>query len=167
MAYRDASGNKVYDFNGQSIGQGQGLWYGELVYADLNGDGMYGTNNNDRFFTGKSTTPKYTYGLNISAAWKGIDLNMTWAGNAGMYYYIFERGFNNMSEKSWQEGTIIARNARNIFYYSNPEAAATDPSYDRLMILLPISMLRIRVSVIQRQHTVPIPVTCIMPHTSS
>ena len=130
LAYRDASGNKVYDFNGQSIGQGQGLWYGELVYADLNGDGMYGTNNNDRFFTGKSTTPKYTYGLNISAAWKGIDLNMTWAGNAGMYYYIFERGFNNMSEKSWQEGTIIARNARNIFYYSNPEAAATDPSYD-------------------------------------
>ena len=55
---------------------------------------------------------------------------MTWAGNAGMYYYIYERGFNSMSSSSWQEGTIVARNARNIFYYCDPMLAATDPNYD-------------------------------------
>lgn len=130
LNYRDANGNRVYDFNNQSIGQGNGLWYGEMIYADVNGDGMYGTNDDDRVFTGKSTTPKYTYGLSISAAWKGIDFSMTWAGNAGMYRYIYERGFNQMSSSGWQEGTIVARDARNIFYYCDPVLSATDPNYD-------------------------------------
>ena len=130
LGQKDANGKAIYNFNNQSIGQGNGLWYGECIYADLNGDGMYGTNNNDRFFTGKSTAPKYTYGVNISAAWKGFDLNMTWAGSAGMSYYIYERGFNSMSTASWQEGTIIALDARNKFYYSNPKEAATNPNYD-------------------------------------
>lgn len=130
LAYRDANGKTVYNFNNQSVGQSSGLWYGETIFADLNGDGMYGTNDNDRLFTGKSSIPKFTFGLNLSAAWKGIDLNMTWAGNAGMYYYIYERGFNSMSSSSWQEGTIVALNARNIYYYSDPQKAATDPSYD-------------------------------------
>jgi TonB-linked SusC/RagA family outer membrane protein len=130
LAYTDASGKKVYNLNNQSVGQGGGLWYGEYVYADLNGDGMYGTNDNDRFFTGKSSMPKYTFGLNLSAQWKGFDLNMTWAGQAGMYYHIYERGFNNMSSSNWQEGTIVALNARNIYYYSDPKLAATDSNYD-------------------------------------
>lgn len=130
LAYTDANGNKVYNFNNQSVGQSGGLWYGENIYADINGDGMYGTNNNDRFFTGKSAMPKFTYGLNISASWKGFDLNMTWAGSAGMYYHIYERGFNSMSSASWQEGTIVASNARNIYYYSDPKEAATNPNYD-------------------------------------
>ncbi|WP_288324643.1 TonB-dependent receptor [uncultured Phocaeicola sp.] len=128
--YRDADGNRVYNINNQSVGQGKGLWYGEMVYADVNGDGMYGTNDDDRVFTGKSTTPKYTYGINFSAAWKGIDLNMTWAGNAGMYRRIYERGFNDMSDAGWQEGTIVARNARHIYYYCDPELSVTDPNYD-------------------------------------
>lgn len=133
LAYKDENGNAVYNFNNQSIGQNAGLWYGEGIYADKNGDGMYGTNDNDRIFTGKSSIPKYTFGLNLSAAWKGFDLNMTWAGNAGIHYYIFERGFNTMSSASWQEGTIVAMNARNIYYYSDPEKAATDPNYDPAM----------------------------------
>lgn len=130
LAHTDANGNKVYNFNNQSVGQDGGLWYGECIYADLNGDGMYGTNDNDRFFTGKSSIPKYSFGLNVSASWKGFDLNMTWAGNAGMYYHIYERGFNNMSSANWQEGTIVALNARNIYYYSDPKEAATNSNYD-------------------------------------
>lgn len=130
LDYRDADGKRVYDFNGQSVGADKGLWYGELIYADVNKDGYYGSNNNDRVFTNKSSAPKYSFGLNITAAWKGIDLSMTWAGNAGMYYYIYERGFNSMSSSSWQEGTIVARNAREIFYYCDPMLAMTDPAYD-------------------------------------
>jgi TonB-linked SusC/RagA family outer membrane protein len=130
LEVRDANGNRVYNFNNQSVGQNQGLWYGEMIYADINGDGMYGTNDNDRFFTGKSSIPKYNYGINLFAGWKGFDMSMTWAGSAGMYFHIYDRGFNNMSSSSWQEGFIIARNARNIYYYSDPEKAATDPAYD-------------------------------------
>lgn len=130
LDYRDADGNRVYDFNGQSVGADKGLWYGELIYADVNGDGYYGSNNNDRVFTGRSTAPKYSFGLNVTAAWKGIDFSMTWAGNAGFYYYIYERGFNSMSNSSWQEGTIVARNARDIYYYCDPKLAMTDPTYD-------------------------------------
>jgi len=130
LAFKDASGKTVYNFNNQSVGQNAGLWYGEVVFADLNGDGMYGTNDNDRKFTKKSSMPKFIYGFNFSAAWKGFDLNMTWAGNAGMYYYIYERGFNSMSSSSWQEGTIVALNARDIYYYSDPKEAATNPNYD-------------------------------------
>lgn len=130
LDYRDADGKKVYDFNGQSIGADKGLWYGELIYADINKDGLYGTNNNDRVFTGKSTAPKYTFGINVTAAWKGIDFSMTWAGASGMHYYIYERGFNSMSNSSWQEGTIVARNARDIYYYCDPKLAMTDPTYD-------------------------------------
>ena len=128
--YTGSGTAKVYNFNNQSVAQDGGLWYGEYVYADLNGDGMYGTNDNDRVFTGKSSMPKYSYGINLTAEWKGIDLNMTWAGNAGMHYFIYERGFNNMNNSSWQEGTVVAINARNIYYYSDPKEAATNPNYD-------------------------------------
>ena len=128
--YTGPDGKKVYNFNNQSIGQSGGLWYGEYIYADVNGDGMYGTNENDRVFTGKSTAPKYTFGINLFAAWKGFDMSMTWSGNAGMYYYIYDRGFNNMSSSSWQEGFVVAPDARQIYYYSDPHEAATNPNYD-------------------------------------
>ncbi|MDR2465888.1 MAG: TonB-dependent receptor, partial [Prevotellaceae bacterium] len=130
LAHTDAGGNKVYNFNNQSVAQNGGLWYGECVYADVNGDGMYGTNDNDRVFTGKSSMPKYSCGINLSAEWRGIDLNMTWSGNAGMYYHIYSRGFNNMSSANWQEGAVVAVNARGIYYYSDPKEAATNPNYD-------------------------------------
>ncbi|MDL2212344.1 TonB-dependent receptor [Bacteroides sp. OttesenSCG-928-D19] len=130
LAQKNADGKAIYNFNNQSVGQGSGLWYGEYIYADVNGDGLYGTNDNDRVFTGKSSTPKYSYGLNISASWKNFDMNMTWAGNAGMYYHIYSRGFNNMSSADWQEGTIVALNARQKYYYCDPEKAANDPNYD-------------------------------------
>ncbi|MDL2281508.1 TonB-dependent receptor [Parabacteroides sp. OttesenSCG-928-G06] len=130
LAQTDENGKKLYNFNNQSVGQNSGLWYGEYIYADVNGDGMYGTNDNDRRFIGKSSTPKFSYGLNLSASWKNFDLNMIWAGNAGMYYHIYERGFNSMSSSSWQEGTIVALNARDIYYYCDPKEAATNANYD-------------------------------------
>lgn len=38
------------------------LWYGEYIYADANGDGVYG-NSYDSEFQGTSTTPKYNFGI--------------------------------------------------------------------------------------------------------
>ena len=55
------------------------LWYGEYIYADANGDGVYG-NSYDSEFQGTSTTPKYNFGIQASANWKDFDFSMTWGG---------------------------------------------------------------------------------------
>ncbi|GHT00855.1 SusC/RagA family TonB-linked outer membrane protein [Bacteroidia bacterium] len=93
LAYTDATGKKIYTFDGATVNQNGGLWKGEYLFADNNGDGNYG-NSNDRQFTGKSSAPKYTYGFSASADWKGIDFSMTWAGAGDFYYYLHERGVN-------------------------------------------------------------------------
>lgn len=109
-----------YTFNGVKSITANGLNYGELIMADLNGDGNYG-NSYDRAFTGKSDVPKYTLGFTTNLAWKGFDLNMTWAGNFGMWYYLRERGIN----RNWaSQGNVLPANARKMFYYYN----ADDPN---------------------------------------
>ncbi len=65
----------------QGIGKDK-IWYGDIIYADLNGDGVYGSED-DKDFMGFSNTPKYYYGLQASASWKGFDISMNWAGAAG------------------------------------------------------------------------------------
>lgn len=54
---------------------------GDLVYQDANGDGKI--DSNDRVLAG-STDPKFTYGLNLTAGYKGFDLSMTFTGAAGV-----------------------------------------------------------------------------------
>lgn len=62
------------------------LWYGDYIYADANGDGIYGSDF-DNEFQGTSTMPKYNFGLQASASWKGFDISMNWAGAAGFKLY--------------------------------------------------------------------------------
>lgn len=69
--------NAVTDAN---IGKKNGLYYGDLIYADINGDGKYGDVNTDRVFTGTSTAPKWNVGLNLSAEYKGFDFSTVWMG---------------------------------------------------------------------------------------
>lgn len=109
-----------YTFKGVKTISATGLNYGELIMADINGDKNYG-NSYDRVFTGKTENPKYTLGFTASASWKGFDLNMTWAGNFGMYYYLRERGIN---QTNVSQGNVLPANARNMFYYYNQD----DPS---------------------------------------
>ncbi|MDL2281505.1 hypothetical protein LJC44_00120 [Parabacteroides sp. OttesenSCG-928-G06] len=106
-----AAGNS---FNGVSVNQSGGLWYGEYIFADLNEDGNYG-NNYDRQFTGKSSAPKYNFGLSASASWKGFDFSMTWTGAAGFWYYLRERGANQNNLGT--QTTILPSDARDMFYY--------------------------------------------------
>jgi TonB-linked SusC/RagA family outer membrane protein len=108
-----------YSFDGvRTVSQGGQLWYGELIYADLNGDGNF-CNTFDRELTGKSPFQKYTLGWTSSAEWRGFDLGMTWAGNMGMHFYLRARGINQNNFIS--EGNAIAADARERFYFFNPE----------------------------------------------
>jgi TonB-linked SusC/RagA family outer membrane protein len=70
------------------------IYYGDYIYADNNGDGVYGTSN-DEMFQGISAQPKYNFGVQASAAWKGFDVSMTWAGAAGFnLYWAPSAGYN-------------------------------------------------------------------------
>lgn len=81
----------------QGIGKDK-IWYGDFIYADSNGDGVYG-NEEDRTFQNVSSTPKFYYGLQAQISWKGFDLSMAWAGAAGFkinYYTITQNSVNTV-----------------------------------------------------------------------
>ncbi len=65
-----------------------GLWFpGDVQYKDLNADGEIGPgastldDSGDRRIIGNST-PRYRFGLNMNAFWKGFDLNVFFQGVA-------------------------------------------------------------------------------------
>lgn len=53
---------------------------GDLIFKDRNGDGVIDVK--DREYCG-SPHPNFNYGLNLSARYKGFDVNMFWTGLAG------------------------------------------------------------------------------------
>ena len=76
--------NAGYSFcGGKTIAKDQ-LWYGDLIYADIDGDGNYG-DTDDQDFTGKSSVPKVNLGLTLSASWKGFDFYALFAGAFGFW----------------------------------------------------------------------------------
>lgn len=68
---------------------GGGFKGGDLKYVDTNGDGKI--NADDRIFT-NGPTPRYTFGLNLNAAWKGFDISMFFNGQlkAKRFFDSFE-----------------------------------------------------------------------------
>lgn len=93
------------------------IWYGEYIYADANGDGIYG-NSYDSEFQGASNTPKYNFGLQASANWKDFDFSMTWGGSAGFSIYYYDRS-RNSSETTY--GYAIPDNVANDHYFFDPD----------------------------------------------
>nr|WP_152542092.1 TonB-dependent receptor [Pedobacter sp. V48] len=105
-----------------TVGKGQ-LYYGDLIYSDVNGDGIYG-NSFDKQFANVSTEPKYTFGLNLAASYKGFDFSMLWAASTGMNYLYNQAGINNTVTRL---GTGIGTNIADNSYYYN-EANPGDPA---------------------------------------
>lgn len=117
-----------YSFNNKTVGTGAAnLWYGEILMADINGDGRYG-DSNDREFIGKSTIPKWIFGFNFSATWRGFDLSMNWSGRLGSYAYINSRGVNGSILPSITDA--LPADALTAYYSYDAVKAANDPSYD-------------------------------------
>jgi len=63
---------------------GGGIWYGDRMYKDLNGDGIIDTR--DQTFLG-SPHPKFQFGFNNSFNYKGFDLNIFFSGSVGNKVY--------------------------------------------------------------------------------
>lgn len=104
------------------IGQSK-IWYGDLIYADTNNDGIFG-NSYDQTFTGKNSSPSWNYGSNLNLSFKGFDLSMIWAGSAGMSYY-WNAIYLNQSVVALGKAvpTLVANN-----HYFYNEANPSDPA---------------------------------------
>jgi TonB-linked SusC/RagA family outer membrane protein len=123
MAWLNAMVAAGYSFQPSgSIGKTK-LYYGDLIYADNNGDGIYG-NSYDQSFSNKSSTPKYNFGLSFNFAYKNIDLSMLWSGSAGMWYYWNATGYNNSIVSL---GNAVSNIIATDHYYYN-EANPSDPA---------------------------------------
>ncbi|KAA9356180.1 SusC/RagA family TonB-linked outer membrane protein [Larkinella humicola] len=123
LAWVQAMMAKGYKFQPVgTIGKGQ-LYYGDLIYADVNGDGTYG-NNFDKRFSGVSSTPKFIMGLSLSASWRGFDFSMLWAGSAGMKYLYNQTGVNGT--RTTLTNSIGTRIADDHYYYN--DANPSDPA---------------------------------------
>lgn len=122
-----------YSFNNNTVGSGAAnIWYGQMIMADVNGDGKYG-NDDDREFIGKSQTPKFTFGMNLTAAWKGFDINTLFSGRLGSYHYINDRGANGSVISN--TGDIVPADSWTKYYFYDAVQAHTnyegyDPATD-------------------------------------
>ena len=105
----------------QRIGK-DGIWYGDYIYADLNGDGIYG-NVYDNDFRGCSSVPKWNFGALLSAGWRGFDLSMNWYGVVGNKLYFYRNGHN---ASTTIKGYAIGQNVANDRYFYDPDNQ-TDP----------------------------------------
>lgn len=115
----------------QGISKNQ-IWYGDMIYADLNEDGIYGSSY-DYDFTGTSMTPTFNFGLQLGASWNNFDISMLWAGSAGFDLYWSQFGFNQAS--TGYGSSIGKRVAENHYYYN--EGNASDPTLNNLHGIYP------------------------------
>ncbi len=64
---------------------------GELIFADLNGDGII--DGNDRYRFDSNAFPKVQFGLNLGAEYKGFDLTVLFQGQGGAKWRL-DNGFS-------------------------------------------------------------------------
>lgn len=94
------------------------LWYGDYIYADNNGDDIYGSSN-DNQFQGISNQPKYIFGMQLGASWRGFDLSMNWAGAAGFsLYWSPTTGYNSTGMRL---GLALPENIATNHYFYDPD----------------------------------------------
>ena len=82
---------------------------GDILFKDQDGDGIIDPNK-DRKVVG-STIPKHTFGLTLSAAYKGIDFSIFMQGVAGAKGYLNEKYFSTSVQRGYQITKEIAENS--------------------------------------------------------
>ena len=94
----DAQGNKkiVALPEGKVVDEGTGIWYGDYIYEDRNGDDVI--DEKDRVYLGNPEA-KFTFGLNNDFRWKGFDVNLFITGSVGnkVFNYLAQQQSNPMN----------------------------------------------------------------------
>lgn len=98
---------------------------GDILYKDLNGDGL--VNADDRTVIGNGQNPTFTYGVNLGFNWKGIDFSALIQGQAGikdvylsaLYKTTVRQGYQlnaDVIDGRWYEGRTDASYPRLLDY---------------------------------------------------
>lgn len=119
-----------YKFQGGSTISKNTLYYGDFIYADLNGDGDYG-DSNDMRFTGHSYTPKLTAGLNLSMRYKNFDFYALLTGAFGFYLNWNTSVYNTTLVNQAQ--AIMRRIADDHYSSDNPDGKYPRLTYNKTM----------------------------------
>ena len=110
---------------------------GDIMYRDLNGDGKIDSgawttdDHGDLRIIGNST-PRFNFGLDLTAAWKGIDLRLFFQG-VGLRQY-FEDSKYFFGSRGWSKwGTMVLKQHLDYFRDDpeNPLGLNTDSYYPR------------------------------------
>lgn len=118
MAWLNTMIEKGYKFMPNNTVAKNKIWYGDYIYADANGDGIYGSAY-DNQFQGVSRDPKYLFGVQLSAAWKGFDISTNWTGAAG--FSIYWGSTTGLNSPSVRTGLAIPSDIANNHYFFDPE----------------------------------------------
>lgn len=97
---------------------------GDLLYKDINNDGLI--NDEDRTIVSDGNTPKFYWGLNLGASWKGLDFSALIQGVEGCKTYWKFDGYNTPSVQA--EDAINKEIAEGRWYEGR-----TDATYPRLL----------------------------------
>lgn len=111
---------------------------GDIMYADLDGDGRIGTGENtykdsgDRIVVGNST-PRYQFGLTLDAQWKGFDVKVFFQGVLKRDYWADGAVFTGpCANNQWQAAGLV----QHLDYFraadtTNPLGPNVDSYYPR------------------------------------
>ncbi|MGN6394243.1 MAG: SusC/RagA family TonB-linked outer membrane protein [Mucilaginibacter sp.] len=91
-AAKTGTANAVYQ---TGLGTNGGESLGDFKYRDTNGDGVI--TDADRTFIG-NPNPKFTYGINLSASWKGFDLSTVLYGSYGAKIYNYTKYWTDFGD---------------------------------------------------------------------
>jgi hypothetical protein len=118
-----AAGNR-FGLKNMDIGK-NGIWYGDYLLSDTNGDRFYG-NDDDRKFMG-SFNPLAFFGLDFNMGWKGLDVSVNFIGALGGVRFWKAEAYN-CSAMSSPSCTFPARIAYDHYFYDpeNPDDPRTN-----------------------------------------
>lgn len=109
---------------------------GDLLYKDINGDGVI--DEKDRTVVSDGPNPKYHFGLNLGASYKGIDFSVLLQGQAGVKVYWQHSPYNTptvrtgyqinkaIADGRWYEGRTDATYPRLLDYSDRRNTIASD-----------------------------------------
>lgn len=117
MEWLNAMIAEGYKFLPKETVSKNGIWYGDYILQDVNGDGIYG-DANDYKWQGVSMTPKFYYGFNLELGWKGINLSARFVG-AGGGAVRYRKGGVNYSVLQTQQ--TIGKDIAYDHYFYDPE----------------------------------------------
>lgn len=131
---------------------------GDFLYKDINGDGLI--NMDDKEIASDGPNPKFQFGLNLNASYKGLDFSVLFQGQAGAEIYWQNDLVNTSSvrygyqlnkevvEGRWYEGRTTPAEFPRLLEYSNSKNKQVCDFY-----LQDLSFLKIRN--IQLGYTLP------------